>query len=166
MSKLFFIKDGTPTPPLTPPTPLIPPPSPHPPPIAPQFCHAHRILSPRASGGACLRRLRLSPLSTLGPETQLCTRCQELGSWDNFCIMAVAQTCPKRNPGKWNQGLKPAVPWRFNLDPCPYTWAVQRQSLGHQSPLVLVRCLRRPLFEQHDWLPWIWTRGVLSQIRS
>ena len=26
---------------------------------------------------------------------------------------------PKWNPGKWNQGLKPAVPWWFNFDPYP-----------------------------------------------
>ena len=25
---------------------------------------------------------------------------------------------PKRNPGKWNQGLKPAVSWWLNFDPC------------------------------------------------
>ena len=26
---------------------------------------------------------------------------------------------PKWNPGKWNQGLKPAVPWWLNFDPYP-----------------------------------------------
>ena len=26
----------------------------------------------------------------------------------------------KWNPGKWNQGVKPVVPWWFNCDPHPY----------------------------------------------
>ena len=33
--------------------------------------------------------------------------------------LAVGQRCPKRNPGKWNQRLKHAVPWWFYFDPHP-----------------------------------------------
>ena len=31
----------------------------------------------------------------------------------------VENRYPKWKPGKWNQGLTPAVPWRFNFDPQP-----------------------------------------------
>ena len=32
----------------------------------------------------------------------------------------VRNAYPKRNPGKWNQRLKPAVPWWFYFDPYPH----------------------------------------------
>ena len=32
----------------------------------------------------------------------------------------VKNRYPKRNPAKWKQGLKPAVPCWFNFDPYPY----------------------------------------------
>ena len=31
----------------------------------------------------------------------------------------VKNRCPKRTPDKWKHGLKPALPWRFNVDPYP-----------------------------------------------
>ena len=35
--------------------------------------------------------------------------------------MAVAQIMYRQwNPAKWNQALKPAVPWLLNFDPYPY----------------------------------------------
>ena len=30
----------------------------------------------------------------------------------------VKKRYPKWNPGKWKHGLKPAVPWCLNFDPC------------------------------------------------
>ena len=31
----------------------------------------------------------------------------------------VRNRYPKWKPGKWERGLKPAVPWWFSFDPCP-----------------------------------------------
>ena len=38
--------------------------------------------------------------------------CSQMWLW-------VKNMYPKWSPGKWNQGLKPAVPWWFNFDPYP-----------------------------------------------
>ena len=34
----------------------------------------------------------------------------------------VKNRYPKWNPGKWKHGLKSAVPWWFNFDPCPHVF--------------------------------------------
>ena len=50
--------------------------------------------------------------------------------------MAVGQKgVSTLDPSKWNQGLKPAVPWCFNFDPYPY---VANAKLGNQ-PLMDAR---------------------------
>ena len=45
----------------------------------------------------------------------------------------------KWNPGKWNQGLKPAAPWFFNFDPCPNLFGRGQ----HGGFLPLVPCKRQ-----------------------
>ena len=33
-------------------------------------------------------------------------------------------------PGKWNQGVKPAAPWWFSFDPYPYAMFLQEPKAG------------------------------------
>ena len=44
-----------------------------------------------------------------------------LVSLTNPKCLWVKNRHPKWNPGKWKQGLKPAVPWWFRFDPYPNT---------------------------------------------
>ena len=69
----------------------------------------------------------------------------------------VQDRCLKWNPaGKWNQRLKPAVSWRFNFDPYPYSSLPELlgliQTLGEDHfPSCPVRCF---LFSTCFWV-WV-----------
>ena len=54
---------------------------------------------------------------------------------------------PKWNPGKRSQGLKPAVPWWFNFDPCPCVRLAYTNNVPNQQSNVMFHFMtNRPLF--------------------
>ena len=67
---------------------------------------------------------------------------------------------PEWNPGKWNPGQKPAVPWWLNLDPHPYP-SDGKYASTHREPCLPQLIGGQVSLYHFSWkLAWRWTKGT------
>ena len=96
-------------------------------------------------------------LNLLATGAGFCPSTSRRGFLDTIWVW-VKTRYPKWNTDRWKQGLKPAVHWWFNVDPCPYDQLCFGNFRGQASQLAHIAHL--------DALAWLYLQVATAPCHS